>query len=240
MQRIRRSCSLRRPTGTWSGRSSSRASTLYDKRLYDRLVGGPAESVRGHLQAATDYQEGLLRFIENHDEPRAADTFAPEQQRAVAVVMSTLEGARMYHAGQLEGLHTHIPVFLARGPEQPADLELRAFYEKLLGAVADSDLHDGEWQLCECSGWPDNQTAAHVLAWCWRANDDRYLVVVNLAGEDGQAQVHLPWGDLAGRRWHLRALLAGGDFERDGDELNDSGLYVGMGPWESYFFALNA
>jgi hypothetical protein len=212
----------------------------YDKRLYDRLVSGPAESVRGHLQAATDYQEGLLRFIENHDEPRAADTFAPEQWRAVAVVMSTLEGARMYHAGQLEGLHTHIPVFLARGPDQPADLELRAFYEKLLGAVADSDLRDGAWQLCECSGWPDNQTASHVLAWCWRANDDRYLVVVNLAGEDAQAQVHLPWDELAGRRWNLRAMLAGDDFERDGDELHDRGLYVGMRPWEYYFFALDA
>ena len=212
----------------------------YDKRLYDRLVSGPADSVRGHLQAATDYQEGLLRFIENHDEPRAADTFAPEQQRAVAVVMSTLEGARMYHAGQLEGLHTHIPVFLARGPQQSPDLELRAFYEKLLGAVAESHLRDGEWQLCECSGWPDNQTAAHVLAWCWRANDDRYLVVVNLAAEDGQAQVHLPWGDLAGRRWNLRPLLDGDAFEREGDEMRDQGLYVGMRPWEYYFFALTA
>jgi hypothetical protein len=79
-----------------------------------------------------------------------------------------------------------------------------------------------------------------VLAWCWRANDDRYLVVVNLAGEDAQAQVRLPWDELAGRRWNLRAMLAGDDFERDGDELHDSGLYVGMKPWEYYFFALTA
>ena len=46
--------------------------------------------------------------------------------------MSTVAGARLYHDGQLEGLHTHIPVFLARGPEQPADEPLRAFYETLL------------------------------------------------------------------------------------------------------------
>ncbi|HZE05857.1 MAG TPA: alpha-amylase family glycosyl hydrolase, partial [Solirubrobacteraceae bacterium] len=37
----------------------------YDKRLYDRLVHEPAESVRGHLQANSDYQERLVRFIEN-------------------------------------------------------------------------------------------------------------------------------------------------------------------------------
>ncbi len=66
--------------------------------------------------------------------------------------MSTLEGARLYHAGQLEGLHTHIPVFLARGPEQPVDHELLAFHERLLAAVAGSGLHDGEWQLCACDG----------------------------------------------------------------------------------------
>ena len=49
----------------------------YDKRLYDRLAHDPAESVRAHLQADSGYQERLIRFIENHDEPRAAATFGP-------------------------------------------------------------------------------------------------------------------------------------------------------------------
>src|SRR5262249_9830519 len=44
----------------------------YDKRLYDRLVHDDAGSVRAHLGADLSYQEKLLRFIENHDEPRAA------------------------------------------------------------------------------------------------------------------------------------------------------------------------
>ena len=188
----------------------------YDKRLYDRLVSGPASSVRGHLQAAPDYQERLLRFIENHDEPRAADTFTPDQERAAAVVVSTLEGARLYHAGQLEGLHTHIPVFLARGPEQPVDRELLAFHETLLAAVAGSGLHDGAWQLCECDGWPDNQTAEQLVSWCWRTGDLRHLVVVNLADAEAQARVRLPWDDLAGRSWSLRNLLEDSTFERDG------------------------
>jgi hypothetical protein len=212
----------------------------YDKRLYDRLVSESAQSVRGHLQAADDYQERLVRFIENHDEPRAADTFTPEKERAAAVVMSTLEGARLYHAGQLEGLRTHIPVFLARGPQEPEDQELRAFYDTLLGAVADSDLRHGEWQLCECAGWPDNRSAEQLLAWCWRTNGQRHIVVVNLAAQDAQARVRLPWSDLAGRTWQLHDALNGDAFERDGGELQDSGLYVGMGPWEPYFLALAA
>jgi hypothetical protein len=211
----------------------------YDKRLYDRLVGESAQSVRGHLQGAGDYQERLVRFIENHDEPRAADTFTPERQRAAAVVISTLQGARMYHAGQFEGFHTHIPVFLARGPEQPVDEQLCDFYGRLLGAVADSDLHHGEWRLCECTGWPDNHTAEQILAWCWRTDAQRHLVVVNLAEGEAQARVRLPWGDLAGRNWQLSEALSGGGFTRAGDELRADGLYVAMAPWESYLLAFS-
>src|SRR5215469_2301470 len=54
----------------------------YDKRLYDRLEHGEAETVQLHLGADLSYQAKLLRFIENHDEPRAAAAFAPEKERA--------------------------------------------------------------------------------------------------------------------------------------------------------------
>jgi hypothetical protein len=212
----------------------------YDKRLYDRLVCGQAGPIRSHLQAPADYQDGLVRFIENHDEPRAAATFAPERERAIAVVMSTLEGARLYHAGQLEGLRTRIPVFLGRGPREPEDQQLRRFYTDLLGAIAESGLRDGEWQLCECSGWPDNHTADHLVAWCWRTSDNRRLVVVNLSDDAAQGQVRLPWSELAGRSWNLRDVLDGTAYERAGDELSGNGLYVGMRPWEFSFFALTA
>ena len=139
----------------------------YDKRLYDRLAHESAESVRGHLQADSAYQERLLRFIENHDEPRAAATFGPAQARAAAVAMSTLQGARLYHDGQLEGRRTRIPVFLGRGPDEPPDGDLRAFYARLLRAVDDADLRDGDWRLCACEGWPDNDSHRRLVSWCW-------------------------------------------------------------------------
>ena len=60
-------------------------------------------SVRLHLCADLAYQEKLLRFIENHDEPRAAATFSPAKEQAAAVTMSTLPGARLFHEGQFEG-----------------------------------------------------------------------------------------------------------------------------------------
>jgi len=209
----------------------------YDKRLYDRLVGEPAGAVRAHLQAAGDYQEGLVRFIENHDEPRAAQTFSRGPGRAAAVVMSTVAGARLYHDGQLDGLRTRVPVFLARAPDEPADDDLRAFYVRLLEAVADSGLRDGEWRLCDCTGWPDNDSARQLVSWCWSSGDRRRLVVVNLASSEAQAQVRLPWGDLGGRTWHLRDALSDREYVREGSELQDDGLYVAMRPWEAYLLA---
>jgi hypothetical protein len=207
----------------------------YDKRLYDRLVHDSAASVRGHLQADRAYQEKLIRFIENHDEPRAAATFGPAQARAAAVASSTLEGARLYYDGQLDGRRTHIPVFLGRGPDEPPDADLRRFYARLIRAVADSDLRDGDWRLCEATGWPDNDSYLQLAAWGWASSDDRHLVVVNLSDAPAQARVRLPWDDLAGPMWQLTDRLGGQKFERNGDELAVEGLYVGLDAWGVHF-----
>jgi hypothetical protein len=210
----------------------------YDKRLYDRLAHEPAEAVRGHLQADLGYQERLIRFIENHDEPRAATTFTPGQARAAAVVMSTLPGARLYHDGQLEGRRMRIPVFLGRGPDEPADGELRSFYRRLLRAVDDADLRDGDWRLCACEGWPDNDSHLRLVSWCWSTLDSRHLVVVNLSDAPAQARVRLPWDDMARRSWQLTDPLDGERFERAGDEIAAEGLYVALDGWASSFLAL--
>jgi hypothetical protein len=212
----------------------------YDKRLYDRLAHESAGSVRGHLHADAGYQERLLRFIENHDEPRAAATFGRERARAAAVVISTLQGARMYHDGEFEGRRTHIPVFLGRGPDEPPDDDLRAFYERLLRAVADSDLRHGDWRLCECEGWPDNDSYGRLVAWGWSGAGARHLVVVNLSDDSAQAHERLPWPGLAGRTWELTDRLDGRRFERDGDALAGEGLYVDLGPWAFHFLAAPA
>ncbi len=112
----------------------------YDKRLYDRLEHENAESVRLHLCADLAYQNKLLRFLENHDEPRAASAFTPAKERAAAVTTSTLPGARLFHEGQFEGRKVRLPVFLGRRPEEPLDKQLQDFYTKLLAAIDSSGL----------------------------------------------------------------------------------------------------
>jgi hypothetical protein len=208
----------------------------YDKRLYDRLGHENAESVRLHLCADLTYQEKLLRFLENHDEPRAAATFPPAKERAAAVATSSLLGARLFHEGQFEGRRVRLPVFLGRRPAEPADKALQTFYDRLLAAINAPIFRDGEWKLCERSGWPDNPSFQNLVAWSWSKDDDRRLILVNLSNGAVQARVHVSWEDLRGATWRLVDALSDASYDRNGDEMATSGLYVELGPWSYSFF----
>ena len=188
----------------------------YDKRLYDRLVHEDAAAVRGHLRAGLDYQNKLLRFIENHDEPRAATALPGPRGRAAAVALATLPGSTLWHDGQFEGRRVKLPVFLGRFPDEPVDEGQRDFYDRLV-VLRDA----GQWQLLDT---PD------VLAWTWEGSTTRHLVVINFSQEPIWTRVRLPW-PTAGKQWRLTDLLDGRVFDRDGDELAAGGLVVGLPAW---------
>jgi len=207
----------------------------YDKRLYDRLEHDNAKSVRLHLCAEPAYQKRLLRFIENHDEPRAAATFSPAKEQAAAVTISSVPGARLFHEGQFEGRKVRLPVFLGRRPTEPVDKTLQAFYMKLLASINAPIFRDGEWELCQCDGWPDNSSFENLVAWSWVMGSDRRLIVVNLSDNVVQAHVQLPWNEVKGQTWRVTDTLSNAGYDRDGDEMQSSGLYVELGPWNCHF-----
>jgi len=211
----------------------------YDKRLYDRLLHDPPESIRGHLRADAGYQRKLIRFIENHDEPRAASSFGSARGRAAAVVMSTLQGARLYHDGQLDGFRTQLPIQLGRAPDEPPDRSLREFYRRLLRGIAAAQVGCGDWSLCECARCSDD-SYDRLVAWCSSTSQTRDLVVVNLSSARAEGRVWLPWGDLAGRAWRLTDRLSEASFSRSGDELAREGLCVTLDAWQSRFLALES
>jgi len=208
----------------------------YDKTLYDRLEHGDAESIRLHLGADIAYQSKLLRFIENHDEPRAAASFSSTKQRAAALVVATLPGTRLFHEGQFGGRKVRVPVFLERRPSEPFDRDLYGFYIRLLEAVNRAAFHSGEWALCSRTGWPDNASFQNLVAWTWALAGEFYLIVVNLSDCSVHARVQVSWPDVGAATWHLVDLLSDSIYERDGDEMLSPGLYVDLGPWGYHFF----
>jgi hypothetical protein len=224
----------------------------YDKRLYDRIVGRDVSGVRDHLRAGLDYQSRLVRFLENHDEPRIAAELPHDAEQAAAVVIATLPGATLWYEGQFEGRRVRPPVFLSRRPDEPPDAGLAAWYRRLLDTVASHRVRAGSWQQLEVTGWPDNDSCRNLLAWSWSAGDattsdaeaatgtgtGRHLVVVNFSAEPAQGQVGLGWTDLRGRGWTLTDLLDDRVFEWGGDELAGQGLFVALAAWGCHLLAM--
>jgi hypothetical protein len=211
----------------------------YDKRLYDRLAQGEVAPVRGHLGADPAYQERLVRFLENHDEPRAARTFGPPARaKAAAVTIATLPGLTLWHDGQAEGRQVFVPVFLGRRPDEPYDAGLAEWYRSLWAAAP--RVRTGVWARREVTGWPDNASAEALVAWTWSAADALSLVVVNLTEHPADGIVHVGHPQAAGGRWLLEDVLDGVSYERSGDDLADGGLYVALPAWGTHVFTTEA
>jgi glycosidase len=213
----------------------------YDKRLYDRLRDGHARPIRDHLHAGLDFQTKLARFLENHDEPRAAAAFRPEVQRAAAIITYLAPGLRFFHQGQFQGMTKRISPHLCRGPSEPIDVALEAFYEQLLGVLAEPAVRDGGWQLLECApAWDGNASWDRFVAYAWQgAEAERLIVAVNFASSPSQCYVRLPFEDLSAARWSLRDLMSDAAYERDGDDLGGRGLYLDVPPWHAHVFWLS-
>ena len=172
----------------------------YDKRLYDRLREGHARPVREHLLAGLDFQNKLARFVENHDEPRAAATFAPGMHEAAAVITFLSPGLRFFHQGQFEGRRKRISPHLVRAPVEPVEGTLQQFYDRLLAALRQPVVRDGQWRLLDCApAWDGNWTSECFIAWSWHAQGgQRRLMAVNYAGNQSQCYVRLP---VSGPGW---------------------------------------
>jgi hypothetical protein len=211
----------------------------YDKRLYDRLVSDDAGSVRDHLSADPEYQRHLVRFLENHDEPRAAAVFAPDRGETARVVVATVPGALLLFQGQFEGRRLHMPVQLGRWPAEQPDGRSEAAWPRLLSSLAEEDLRSGRWSTLEVSGWPDNDSCRNLLAWQWEGEDRRHVIVVNFSEQSGDGRMALD--GTAGADWELTDLLDGQSYRRAGDDMDPTtggGLYVSRGPFTAHLFRL--
>jgi hypothetical protein len=214
----------------------------YDKRLYDRLRDGHVGPLRAHLCAAPDYQDKLARFLENHDEPRAAKIFPPEQYQAAAAVTFLTPGLRFFHQGQFEGRKKRISPHLIRGPIEPIDPAIRSFYEKLMTVLRMPAVRNGRWQLLDCTpGWEGNGTHESFLVFLWQRKQAESLVVaVNYSPHQSQCHVRLPFAHLSGSQWQLQDQLREACYDWHGDDLTGKGLFLDHAPWQASAFWLHA
>jgi glycosidase len=202
----------------------------YDKELYDRLRAGDAARVRGHLTASPDYQRRSVRFLENHDEPRAAEVFDREKHKAAAMITYFVRGLRFFHDGQLEGVHRRSSVHLRRRFTEAADTDLVEFYSALLSLLRESTFQ-GSWTMLDS---PDT-----VIAFSWRADgQDTVLAAVNYTQHASKARVRLPSDIINPNRW--KRLMASDSANPGNVHSNaiEGWLELDLPPWGYRVFRL--
>ncbi len=215
----------------------------YDKTLYDRVVEGDVQKIRQHLLADLSYQQHMLRFLENHDEPRAFPIFGEERSRAAATLICTLPGAVLLHDGQLTGRKIKLPVQIKRQPDEPENKALKAYYLKLLKEASDPIYQNGDWYLFDLQPLGDgNKSHYNLLAYGWYETGQEYrLIVVNLTPYASQGRVDLaPWSWLEGREWRLYDVTDGMEYQRLGGVMTQEGLTILLDAYELHVFRFEA
>ncbi len=213
----------------------------YDKGLYDALRDGHIDEIHSRLGATATIQSRAVRFLENHDEARAASIFGPAKLEALATFIATLPGMRFYHHGQLVGRKIHLPMPLAvAAPEQP-DAATRKFYERVLQLSNESVFHSGKWKLLEISSATDD-TFRNLVAYQWLSSDANKdankIVVVNLAGITSQGRVRITDQISSASQYTFLDQLHDVPYPCSGAEITASGLYVRLDAFRAHLFSI--
>ena len=141
----------------------------YDKRLYDRLREGHARPVREHFWAGLDYQDKMARFLENHDEPRAAAAFSPGMHQAAAAITFLSPGCVSFTKASSKGARSESRRILAAARANPSIKRSEQFYDRLLAVLRQPAVRDGQWQLLPCEpAWEGNWTSDCFVVFAWQ------------------------------------------------------------------------
>ena len=146
----------------------------YDKTLYDRLLHNDFNGVRQHLRADLNFQKRCARYIENHDESRAAQAFGPARSIAAAAASYFTPGLKLVHDGQIEGRRIKVPVQLTRRVVEPENPEIDSATRHLLALLNDPLLQHGVYSQIDVvpAGYGDRSNEASVALLWMPANSE--------------------------------------------------------------------
>ena len=161
----------------------------YDKDLYDELINGSVHTIKKCLAKPLEVQQHFMRFIENHDEDRAARVFSFEKHQAAAVIAATLPGMRLFHDGQFEGRQEKLPVHLGRRQFEVTNEIIQSFYDGLHSFIKTIDFEKDSWQLLEAQAGLLRQESKHIIAWAWSREDEKKIIAVNYSAVAASAKL---------------------------------------------------
>jgi len=201
----------------------------YDKRLYDRLLHSQTGEIKGHLNAELNYQNHLVRFIENHDEQRAITSFGLKKSLAAAMIVLTLPGSKLVHYGQNLGFSIKLPVQLGRYPSESTNNEIQKIYADFLQVLTKNISFSGTWKLVH--------TKNPLLIYYWKDNSCFSIVFCNYSGYDLEDQIDLD--NIVGKKVQNGEIFVEPIFSRKYEQQNhknfnlkEHSINLILNPWE--------
>lgn len=207
----------------------------YDKRFYDRLRDGFVPDLYLHLKADWDFQTRSVRFLENHDEARAATTFGKTKLPAVAVACATVPGMHFFNDGQFEAFRSQLVVQLGRAQEETPDPAVQDIYERILRIADAPEFHGDGWKLTEIRDSGD-RTGSDLIAYMWRSDAAIKLVVVNLSSGVATGRIYFSDDLLSGASLKFDDLLNQQSYERQTADLKRWGLFIKLEAFGAHIF----
>lgn len=209
---------------------------IYDKRLLDRLSVNDVAGIKAHLTAEKDYQLKLVRYIENHDEPRAVSKFGVQKSLAAAAIISTIPGMKFYHDGQFEGKKIKLPVQLGRESKEKFNLTVQNFYTKILEITKHPIFNEGDWEQLEpISAGGDNQSFQNMCSWRWTLGTEERIIVVNYSESTSQCRLKIQMRSFA-PKIILIDLLTEEIYKRSPEEIKSIGLFIELKAYNMHIF----
>ena len=209
---------------------------VYDKSFYDALREMHIEKLKEVLTKQNDLSNKRLRFIENHDEDRAAKVFGDEKSKAAALIMMLAPGAHLFHQGQLEGFKIKLPVRLIRKPEEIVNKQINSFYKNLLSKMKTIMKEDSQWILLESSpAWDGNITYRNFIG---LFNSKNFLVIVNYSDSQSQCYLHPDLSKISSKFLLFKDLLGPAEYQRTKEEIASRGFYLDIPPYGYHLFRI--
>lgn len=117
---------------------------------------------------------------------------------------------------------------------------MQEFYRRLLEVLRLSVFRHGDWQLLECKpAWEGNWTWECWIVFAWQGQDGkRAIAAVNYAPNQSQCYAALPWSDLGEQMYQLKDLMGSASYDRRGEDLLATGLYLDLPAWGYHVFEL--
>ena len=156
---------------------------------------------------------------------------------AAAALIATLPGMRFFNQGQLEGETIKVPVQLGRRLIEPANAEIKSFYQKLLSITSQDVFHQQGWKLLEIKpAWENNWTHLNLIGYSWKSGSTICIVVINLSSQPAQGYIFIPELDARTESVVFDDRLNDAVYYRNPQEIFRNGLYVDLYPYRSHIF----